>query len=98
MEVVCTLGFVLSRTAQGFHSATANNRTRVDLTDVHREHLDRGEPFPAAASPVRRAHDGAVQGRQLWGAQPASLRDRGRLLQVCVFWSIISVDTIRFIG
>ena len=65
------------------------NRTRVDLTDVHREHLDRGEPFPAAASPVRRAHDGAVQGRHLWGAQPASLRDRGRLLQVCVFWSII---------
>ena len=74
------------------------NRTRVDLTDVHREHLDRGEPFPAAASPVRRAHDGAVQGRQLWGAQSASLRDRRRLLQVCVFWSIISVDTIRFIG
>lgn len=60
------------------------------MADVHREHLDCGEPFPAAASSVWRAHDGAVQGRHLWGAQPPSLRHRRRLLQVRVC-SVIAI-------
>ena len=66
---------------QAFSELTMLN----NLTDLHREHLDCGEPFPETASSVWRSHDGAVQGRHLWGAQPPSLCDRRCLLQVCVF-------------